>query len=76
MIPRHPHSLLSIVNYQLNKMTVTKHYEHDHVRLYVEEDGKRNCITLESDAQIRRLAECLIDIDRTGARTAKCEPRK
>lgn len=53
-------------------MQVTKHYEHDHVILYVEEDGKRNCITLESDAQIRRLAECLIDIDRTGARTAKC----
>ena len=40
-------------------MQVTKHYEHDHVILYVEEDGKRNCITLESDAQIRRLAECL-----------------
>ena len=30
-------------------MQVTKHYEHDHVILYVEEDGKRNCITLESD---------------------------
>lgn len=55
-------------------MTVTKHYEYDHVMLYVEEDGKRNCITLESDAQIRRLADCLIDLDRTGGRRAKVTP--
>lgn len=49
-------------------MKVTKHYENDHVMLYVEEDGVQTCITLESDKQMRRLGQCLIDLYRTDGR--------
>jgi hypothetical protein len=47
-------------------MKVTKHYEHDHVILYVEEGETKTCITLNSDRQMKRLGECLIDLERTG----------
>jgi hypothetical protein len=60
---------LRIVIYNSNQtnetMKVTKHYEHDHVMLYVEEGDLQTCITLDSDRQIRRLAQCLTDLDRT-----------
>jgi len=49
-------------------MKVTKHYEHDHVMLYVEEGDLQTCITLDSDRQNRRLAQCLTDLDRTAGR--------
>lgn len=49
-------------------MKVTKHYENDHVMLYVEEDDVQTCITLESDKQVRRLGQCLIDLYRTDGR--------
>lgn len=57
-------------------MTVTKHYENNHVMLYVEEGDLQTCITLNNDHQIRRLGQCLIDLDRTEGRTAKIEERK
>ena len=57
-------------------MTVTKHYENNHVMLYVEEGDLKECITLSNDHQIRRLGQCLIDLDRTEGRTAKIEERK
>ena len=57
-------------------MKVTKHYENDHVMLYVEEDGLQTCITLNNDQQMRRLGQCLIDLDRTEGHTAVVEPRK
>jgi hypothetical protein len=57
-------------------MKVTKHYEHDHVMLYVEEGDMKTCITLESDRQMRRLGECLIDLERTGGREVTIEPNK
>jgi len=57
-------------------MKVTKHYEHDHVMLYVEEGDMNTCITLESDRQMRRLGECLIDLERTGGREVTIEPNK
>jgi hypothetical protein len=57
-------------------MKVTKHYENDHVMLYVEENDTRTCITLESDRQMRRLGECLIDLERTGAREVTIEPKQ
>ena len=56
-------------------MKVTKHYENDHVILYVEENDTRTCITLESDRQMRRLGECLIDLERTGAKEVTIEPK-
>ena len=38
-------------------MKVTKHYEQDHVMVYVEEGDMRTCITLDSDRQMRRLGQ-------------------
>jgi hypothetical protein len=55
-------------------MKVTKHYEQDHVMLYVEEGDLKTCITLESDRQMRRLGECLIDLERTGGREVTITP--
>ena len=57
-------------------MKVTKHYEQDHVILYVEEGDIKTCITLDSDRQMRRLGECLIDLERTGSRVVTIEPKK
>ena len=57
-------------------MKVTKHYEQDHVMVYVEEGDMRTCITLDSDRQMRRLGECLIDLERTGSSEVSIEPNK
>jgi len=57
-------------------MKVTKHYEQDHVMLYVEDGDMKTCITLESDRQMRRLGECLIDLYRTDAKEVTIEPNK
>jgi hypothetical protein len=57
-------------------MKVTKHYEQDHVMLYVEEGDVKTCITLDSDQQMRRLGQCLIDLERTGSREVSIEPRR
>ena len=54
-------------------MKVTKHYEQDHVMLYVEEGDLRTCITLDSDNQMRRLGQCLIDLYRTDGREVSIE---
>ena len=57
-------------------MKVTKHYEQDHVMIYVEEGDMKTCITLESDRQMRRLGECLIDLYRTDGKEVTIEPNK
>lgn len=57
-------------------MKVTKHYEQDHVILYVSEGEKQTCITLDNDKQMRRLGECLIDLERTGAKEVQIIPRE
>ena len=57
-------------------MKVTKPYEQDHVRVYVEEGDMRTCITLDSDRQMRRLGECLIDLERTGRREVQIIPKE
>ena len=54
-------------------MKVTKHYEQDHVMIYVEEGDVRTCITLDSDNQMRRLGQCLIDLYRTDGREVSIE---
>ena len=61
---------------RLNIMKVTKHYEQDHVMVYVEEGDMRTCITLDSDRQMRRLGECLIDLERTGSREVQIIPKE
>ena len=55
-------------------MKVTKHYEQDHVILYVEEGDMGTCITLDSDRQMKRLGQCLIDLYRTEGRQVSIEP--
>jgi hypothetical protein len=35
-------------------MTVTKHYEDDHVMLYVKDGETETCITLDSDRQVEQ----------------------
>jgi hypothetical protein len=55
-------------------MRVTKHYEHDRVMLYVVEGDTQTCITLESDRQMQRLGECLLDLYRTDGREVTIEP--
>jgi len=57
-------------------MKVTKHYENDHVMIYVEDGDMKTCITLESDRQMRRLGECLIDLYRTDGKEVTIEPNK
>ena len=55
-------------------MKVSKHYESDHVILYVEEGDLNVCITLDCESQVRRLGECLIDLVRTGSREVSIIP--
>ena len=55
-------------------MKVTKHYEQDHLMLYIEEDDVKTCITLNNDRQMKRLGECLIDLERTGSREVQIIP--
>lgn len=55
-------------------MKVTKHYEQNHVILYVEEGDMKTCITLDSDRQMKRLADCLTDLYRTDGREVTITP--
>ena len=55
-------------------MRVTKHYYHDRVILYVVEGDTKTCIILESDRQMQRLGECLLDLYRTDGREVTIEP--
>ena len=57
-------------------MKVTRHYENDHVILYIEEGEMKTCMTLDNDRQLRRLGECLIDLERTGAREVRISDAK
>ena len=57
-------------------MKVKKHYENDHVLIYASEGSMSTCITLDSDEQVRRLGECLVDLHRTGGKQVIIEPRK
>lgn len=56
-------------------MKAVKHYENDHVMVYVEEGDWQTCITLDSEQQMRRLGECLTDLFRTGGRQVFIESR-
>ena len=57
-------------------MKVTKHYEQDHVILYVSEGNMVERIMLDDDQQMRRLGECLIDLERTGAKEVEIIPKE
>ena len=57
-------------------MKVTKHYEQDHVILYVSEGNMVERIMLDDDQQMRRLGECLKDLSRTGAKEVQIIPKE
>jgi len=57
-------------------MKVTKHYEQNHVILYVTEGDLQTTITLDSDRQMKRLADCLSDLYRTDGREVIITPSK
>lgn len=57
-------------------MTVTKHYEQDHVILYVSEGSMVERIMLDNEQQMRRLGECLLDLYRTGAKEVEIIPKE
>ncbi len=59
-----------------NNMKVTKHYEQNHVILYVTEGDLQATITLDSDRQMKRLADCLSDLYRTDGREVTITPNK
>ena len=61
-------------------MKVTKHYYRDHIILYVTEETPQTTlqttITLDSEGQLRRLGQCLLDLDRTESREVTITPKK
>ena len=57
-------------------MKVTRHYEQDHVILYVSEGNMVERIMLDYDQQMRRLGECLKDLARTGAKEVEIIPKE
>ena len=57
-------------------MKVTKHYEQDHVILYVSEGNMVERIMLDNEQQMRRLGECLKDLARTGSKEVKIIPKE
>lgn len=59
-----------------NNMKVTKHYEQNHIILYVTEGDLQTTITLDSDRQMKRLADCLSDLYRTDGREVTITPNK
>lgn len=58
-------------------MKVTKQYVDDIIVIKIEEKGMlTNRIALNNDKQMRRLGECLIDLERTGAREVQIIPKE
>lgn len=57
-------------------MKVMKCYKQDHVILYVREGSSIQRIMLDDDRQMRRLGECLIDLERTGAKEVEIIPKE
>ena len=57
-------------------MKVTKHYEQDHVILYVSEGSMTERIMLDDEQQMRRLGDCLKDIARMGAKEVEIIPKE
>lgn len=55
-------------------MKVTKHYEQGVIILYLIEGDTSDRIVLDNDQQMRRLGECLIDLERTGGREVIISP--
>ena len=58
-------------------MKVTKQYVDDIIVIKIEEKGMlTNRIALNNDKQMRRLGECLIDLERTGAKEVQIIPKE
>ena len=58
-------------------MKVTKLYVDNIIVIKIEEKGMlTNRIALLNDRQMRRLGECLIDLERTGAKEVEIIPKE
>ena len=57
-------------------MKVTKHYEQNYVILYVTEGDLQTTITLDSDRQMKRLADCLSNLYRTDSKEVTITPKE
>ena len=58
-------------------MKLTKQYTDDVIVIKIEEQGMlTNFIALKNDRQMRRLGECLIDLERTGAKEVEIIPKE
>lgn len=58
-------------------MKVTKQYTEGVIVIKIEEQGMMtNIIALKNDRQMRRLGECLIDLERTGAKEVQIIPKE
>lgn len=47
-------------------MKVTKHYEDGILKVVIEHRGIKQVIYLSCDRDLKRLGDCLIDLERTG----------
>ncbi len=47
-------------------MKVSRHYKDDSVIIHAEEGNMKFCLKFESERQMRRLGECLVDLARSG----------
>ena len=57
-------------------MKVMKCYKQDHIILYASEGNMVERIMLDNEQQIRRLGECLIDLERTGSKEVEIIPKE
>ncbi len=49
-------------------MKVTKFYEDNLVKVVIEDKGAHQVVLLSCDRDMKRLGECLIDLERTGGK--------
>ena len=47
-------------------MKVTKYYENNLVKVVIEDRGAHQVVLLSCDRDMKRLGDCLIDLERTG----------
>ena len=57
-------------------MKVTKYYENNLVKICIDHAGAYQIINLRNDREIKRLGECLIDLERTGGNQVEITPPK
>lgn len=57
-------------------MKVTKFKYYNQILLYLEEKDLKTFFIVDNERQMRRLGECLIELEKTGSREVNIEPIK